>query len=150
MALYPEISVPKIIRDNRSNTLKYGRAPLFDFETGEFIMSPEGAIEEANDQKVLIQHVKIALSVERGAYPIFNFNFGNDLNKLIGQTPSFAHARAPSMIREALMLDPRIEGVDVQDVDVTSQAYIEADIVVRDAVSRQEINLGIIVNGGVA
>ena len=58
------------------------------------------------------QAVEIALDVERFRWQIYNANFGNELDSLIGDDADYVIAELPRMVEDALSVDGRITGVD--------------------------------------
>lgn len=58
------------------------------------------------------QAVTVALSVPRYEHLIFSDQFGHELDSLIGRDPDYIAAAAPSLIRDALLPDDRIEAVE--------------------------------------
>lgn len=59
------------------------------------------------------QSVEIALNVERFRWQIYNTNFGNELNELIGDDSDYIQSEFPRMVNDALSVDDRV--VDTSD-----------------------------------
>ena len=51
------------------------------------------------------------LNTERYLYPAYDWNYGIELNDLFGQPKSLAKAVLPERIKEALLIDDRVEDV---------------------------------------
>lgn len=56
----------------------------------------------------IIQFVTKALRIDKYAYEIYNWNYGNELYRLLGMPYDFVVAEIPRIIREALTTDDRI------------------------------------------
>lgn len=59
------------------------------------------------------QAVEIALNVERFRWQIYNTNFGNELNELIGDDADYIQSEFPRMVDDALSVDDRV--IDTAD-----------------------------------
>lgn len=63
------------------------------------------------------QAVYLMLRTERFQHEIYSFNYGSELESLIGKDPLLVQSEVNRMIKEALQQDDRIR--DVQNVEVT-------------------------------
>ena len=59
------------------------------------------------------QAVEIALNVDRFRWQIYNTNFGNELNDLIGDDADYIMSEFPRMVDDALSVDDRV--IDTAD-----------------------------------
>ena len=59
------------------------------------------------------QSVEIALNVDRFRWQIYNTNFGNELEELIGDDADYIQSELPRMIDDALSVDDRV--IDTTD-----------------------------------
>lgn len=59
------------------------------------------------------QAVEIALNVDRFRWQIYNTNFGNELNDLIGDDADYIMSEFPRMVDDALSVDARV--IDTAD-----------------------------------
>ena len=59
------------------------------------------------------QAVEIALNVDRFRWQIYNTNFGNELNDLIGDDADYIMSEFPRMVDDALSVDDRV--IDTSD-----------------------------------
>lgn len=59
------------------------------------------------------QSVEIALNVERFRWQIYNTNFGNELEELIGDDADYIQSELPRMVDDALSVDDRV--IDTTD-----------------------------------
>jgi phage baseplate assembly protein W len=105
--------------DNNSQTLdeylvqagEVDEQPSFtyklDFETGRI----GGMVDEIDAMRQFIQK---ALITTRSEYLIYTDDYGCELPGMIGQavTDGFLHSEIPRMVREALIYDDRITGVN--------------------------------------
>lgn len=81
-----------------------------------FAIGSPGYIDQIEAVK---QTVLVILDVNRFDNPVVSWNFGNELNKLLGQPMDLAITEAERYIREALTQDDRIN--DVVDFEFTKQ-----------------------------
>lgn len=59
------------------------------------------------------QAVEIALNVERFQWQIYNTNFGNELEELVGDDADYIQSELPRMVNDALSVDDRV--IDTAD-----------------------------------
>lgn len=59
------------------------------------------------------QSVEIALNVERFRWQIYNTNFGNELEELVGDDADYIQSELPRMVNDALSVDDRV--IDTAD-----------------------------------
>lgn len=69
-----------------------------------------GTIEDAD---AVMQFIRKVLNTDKYAFEIYDWYYGNELLKLVGQSYDYVVARVPNIFREALMVDDRI--LDVRD-----------------------------------
>jgi len=95
-----------------------GSSPKFDFETGEFVIE-NGDLTLVSGMENLKQWVTKAVSTPRYYHPIYTWQFGNEVNSLMGVSITSIAARSITdlFIKEALLYDRRIK--DVVDVETT-------------------------------
>lgn len=65
-----------------------------------------------DDVEALKQTIFLILSTERYQHLIYSWNYGVELNDLIGEPISYVIPEIERRIKEALVLDDRIENVD--------------------------------------
>jgi hypothetical protein len=65
------------------------------------------------DREAVMQFIRKVLSTDKYAFEIYDWYYGNELLKLVGQSYDYAIARIPNIIKEALLVDDRI--TDVRD-----------------------------------
>lgn len=69
-----------------------------------------GTIE---DREAVMQFIRKVLNTDKYAFEIYNWYYGNELLKLVGQSYDYIIARVPNIFKEALMVDDRI--LDVRE-----------------------------------
>lgn len=82
-----------------------------------------GTIE---DKDAVMQFIRKVLSTDKYAFEIYDWYFGNELLKLVGQSYDYAVTRIPNIFKEALLVDDRI--LDVRDFTF-SQPTIDSLVV---------------------
>ena len=65
-----------------------------------------------DELEALKQAIYKVLSTERYEYPIYSFNYGIELESLIGKDPIYVQVELKRRIRECLLKDDRITEVD--------------------------------------
>jgi len=89
-------------------------------------LSPEESIETSRTYKIsgnkiqgftdeleaLKQAIYKVLNTERYEYPIYSFNYGIELESLVGKDRTYVRVELKRRIRECLLRDERITGVD--------------------------------------
>lgn len=72
-----------------------------------------------DEQDAMRQAIYLILNTERYQYPIYSWNYGVELEHLIGQPIALALPEIQRCITEALLQDDRVTGVD--DFDFETQ-----------------------------
>jgi hypothetical protein len=70
-------------------------------------------------REAVFQFVHKVMRTDKYAYEIYDWYYGNELLKLIGQSYDYAVARIPNIFKEALLVDDRI--TDVRDFTFSKQ-----------------------------
>lgn len=68
----------------------------------------------------LMQAVEKIFSTDKYAYEIYDWYYGNELVKLVGQPYDYIVAQIPRIVREALLVDDRVRGVTNFEFNKTS------------------------------
>jgi len=76
-----------------------------DLENGRLLHEIDGI-------EAVRQAVMVMLTIPRYEHLIFSGQFGHELSSLIGKDPDYIEATAPALIREALSVDDRVEGIE--------------------------------------
>lgn len=110
MSIFPEIPIPEAAP--QSSTVTYGRELDFNFSTGQFVMI-DGAPRVLEGPDALRIWITKTLLTARYRFPIYSFNYGCELEDMIGyDIPRVVlESEIPRVIREALIIDNRIEDV---------------------------------------
>lgn len=64
------------------------------------------------DAEALKQAIYKILNTEKYEYPIYSFNYGIELNNLIGKDPTYAKIELKRRIQDCLLEDERVSSVD--------------------------------------
>lgn len=93
--------------------VEFGRSWRFDFEAGDFIMTPTRKVAAAGDKEAWVQWCKKALLTPRYRHVIYSRNHGHDFDELMGRGYSRAvqESEIQRMVTETLMVDPRTASV---------------------------------------
>lgn len=79
---------------------------------GDVTWNLEKMSEKMSGMDSLCQSIRLALEVPRYHYPIYSWQYGSELETLIGSSFEDVSEKAPAMIRDALLRDDRIQSVD--------------------------------------
>lgn len=94
--------------DSSSQSVEYVIMPTktyrVDKENGRII----GSIQ---DKDAVFQFIKKVLDTDKYAFEIYDWYYGNELNKLSGREYEYIVTRIPKIINEALLVDDRIKNV---------------------------------------
>ena len=72
-----------------------------DFESKKIL----GMID---DKKAMEQSIYLALKTGRYNHLIFSWNYGEEMNKLVGKPKDLARVELPRLLNECLLVDDRI------------------------------------------
>lgn len=116
-------------------------AEIVEKPSKTFAIGSPGYIDQIEAVK---QTVLIILDVARFDNPVVSWNFGNELNKLLGQPMDLAITETERYLREALTQDDRIN--DVVDFEFTKQgckllASYRVVTIYGDFTNETEVNL---------
>jgi hypothetical protein len=124
----PTIQIPQFARRSAIGQVSRGICPVWDWEIGDFSMTPDGQIEICT-QRSLQQIVRSSLITERGAYLIYDHSYGSDLYELFGEDPQYVRARIENSIRDSLN-DPRIYSINVEEPIISEgRIFVTVEIV---------------------
>lgn len=89
--------------------MKNNRMPsktfYIDFESKKIL----GIID---DKKAIEQSILLALSTSRFKYLIFSWNYGEEINHLIGKPKDLVRVEIPRLLHECLLVDDRISSIE--------------------------------------
>lgn len=77
-----------------------------------------------DEEDAVLQAVYLALNTERYKYPIYSFDYGVELEDLIGQPKDYVMSEVKRRITEALQQDERIGSVDEWEFESTKKAVV--------------------------
>lgn len=89
------------------------KAFYIDFENKKIV----GTIDH---KKAMEQSILLALQTGRYNHLIFSWNYGEELNNLIGKPKDLARVELPRLIKECLLVDDRItaiEDINIEDME---------------------------------
>ena len=96
------------------NEIRFGRSWRFDFEKGDFVMTPTGKVIESKDVEAWLEWCQKALRTIRYRFVVYSRNYGQEFEDLIGR--GFSHQAQESEIKriatECLMVDLRTAAVE--------------------------------------
>ena len=99
------------------NTESYEILPTKTYKIDTVNKRIIGVIE---DREAVLQFIRKVLSTDKYAFEIYDWYYGNELLKLIGQSYDYAVTRIPNILKEALLVDDRI--TDVRDFTFSQPA----------------------------
>nr|WP_255570537.1 DUF2634 domain-containing protein [Cohnella sp. CFH 77786] len=96
------------------SSVTFGRSWRFDYEAGEFVLTPTGKIAVAEDTEAWLEWCRKALQTERYRYLIYSRDHGQEFDGLIGSglSRSALESEIRRITTETLMNDPRTAGVE--------------------------------------
>lgn len=99
------------------NTENYEIMPTKTYKLDTVNKRIIGVIE---DREAVLQFIKKVLNTDKYAFEIYDWYYGNELLKLVGQSYDYAVTRIPNIFKEALLVDDRI--IDVRDFTFSQPA----------------------------
>lgn len=100
----------EVLRDETEATgASFGRSWRFDFESGEFVLTPTGKIAGAQDTDAWLEWCRKALATERYRHLVYSRLYGQEFESLIGLGLSRAaiESEIARIASETLLADPR-------------------------------------------
>lgn len=139
MSIFPDIVIPEEVT-REPEPITYGKELDFDFTKGEFILE-DGAPRVLEGVDALRVWITKTILTARYRFPIYSFDYGCELEDLIGyDIPKVVlEAEIPRVIREALIYDSRIN--DVKDFTIVrgnDYVIVEFTVVTFDGQSLRE------------
>lgn len=77
-----------------------------------------------DDREAMIQAVDKILRTERFVFPIYDEDYGNDFNELLGKEFDYAEVEVERMLGEALYADDRVTDVSVDEIQKTDSTTL--------------------------
>lgn len=111
--LFPEEEAAVEAAESGENEVKFGSGVRFDYDAGEFVLTPTGRIAEAEGADAWLEWCRKALQTERYRYLVYSRNYGQEFETLIGLglSRSAVESEIMRITTETLMTDPRTESV---------------------------------------
>lgn len=82
-------------------------------------------ISMVDGQTAMIQAVDKILQTERFVYPIYDEQYGNDFEELIGKDFGYAETEIDRMLREAMLADDRVTDVSVDSIEKVDSTTLQ-------------------------
>lgn len=97
-----------------STEVIFGKSWRYDYDAGEFVLTPSGKVAIADEKEAWVQWCHKAILTPRYRHVIYSRDYGSELEELVGQ--GYGHAIMESeitrMVTETLLTDERTESVD--------------------------------------
>ena len=106
------------IYDRIANNTFFVKQPNLTYRLGTSISSGKISLLDAMKQAIYC-----ILMTERYSNPIYDDNYGIELEKYIGKDLGYISATIETTLREALMQDDRVVGVVVNNVEVSKERF---------------------------
>lgn len=103
----------------QNRQVPFGRSWRFDFEAGEFVITPTGGVAQSRDIDAWLEWCRKALRTPRYRYLAYGRSYGQEFGDLIARHLSRAgnEAEIRRMVTECLMVDPRTASVSNFEFD---------------------------------
>lgn len=110
--LFPTFEMPALVEDDNQVEVQYPRSPLFNFETGDFVVDGAGRFVMADGHTAWAQWCKKAVLTERFAHLVYSTEYGSELQAASNQpTRGAVKSEIERTITETLLVDPRTQAV---------------------------------------
>ncbi|KKO50986.1 DUF2634 domain-containing protein [Paenibacillus sp. DMB20] len=108
---WTEVTEPEAIEESGAI---FGRSWRYDFEAGEFVMSPTHKIMSADEREAWVIWCEKAIRTPRYRHLIYSRDYGSELEDLIGMDydHDLQESEIRRMVTETLLTDTRTESVD--------------------------------------
>lgn len=114
--LYPteEVTATSEVTEVSASEVQFGRSWKFDFDAGEFVLTPTGKVQETEDVDAWLEWCQKALQTARYRYLAYGRNYGQEFDDLIGRhlTRAGNESEIKRIVTECLMVDPRTASVE--------------------------------------
>ena len=96
-----------------TSSIQFGRSWMFDFDAGDFVLTPTGKVAESEGVDAWLEWCKKVIRTERYKYLIYSRNYGQEFEDLISRhLPRAANeSEIIRIVTETLMVDPRTASV---------------------------------------
>lgn len=112
--LFPTSLTESTISDATTSRVTFGDSFKFDFNAGEFVLTPTGKNAQTKNIDAWVEWCQKALMTARYRYLVYTRNYGQEFEDAIGQnyTKPAAESEIRRMAIECLTADPRTARVD--------------------------------------
>ncbi|QMV42970.1 DUF2634 domain-containing protein [Cohnella cholangitidis] len=112
--LFPTSDIPEEPAIVETDNVIFGRSWRFDFDAGEFVLTPTGKVASSEGADAWVEWCKKALQTERFRYLVYSRDYGQEFNDLIrsGLSRPVIEMEIQRIATETLMVDPRTASVD--------------------------------------
>jgi len=112
-SLFPSESVSATPEIAIKSAVSFGKSWVFDFDKGDFVLSPTGKVVEADGAEAYRQWAQKTLLTPRYRHPIYSRNYGQEFEDLLRRNLTRAgnESEIKRMVAEALMVDQRTASV---------------------------------------
>ncbi|MEK3827404.1 contractile injection system sheath initiator [Paenibacillus sp. FSL K6-1558] len=96
-----------------SEEVRFGRSWRYDYDAGDFVLTPSGKVATADAHEAWVQWCIKAVKTPRYRHVIYSRDYGSELEDLIGQGDSrgVMESEIARMVTETLLADPRTDAV---------------------------------------
>ncbi|MBW2672125.1 MAG: DUF2634 domain-containing protein [Deltaproteobacteria bacterium] len=111
--LFPTEEAQVAMEETQASQVKFGKSWVFDFEKGDFVLSPTGKVVEADGVEAYRQWAHKTMLTPRYRHVIYSRNYGQEFEDLLRRNLTRAgnESEIKRMVTEALMVDPRTASV---------------------------------------
>ena len=107
-----------LLEVDMKNNIMPSKTFYIDFESKKIL----GMID---DKKAIEQSIYLMLKTGRYEHLIFSWNYGEEINNLIGKPKDLAKAELPRLLNECLLADDRISAIeDIVITDVEDGLHV--------------------------
>lgn len=143
MSLFPFIGSENIENENENENLPLYREIAWDFKENKPVIE-NGDFKIVEENEAIKVWIYKALLTQRYQNQIYSWNYGSELIELVGRgySPSLTKEEAKRYVKEALMINPYIIDVIVDDV-LFSDSLLEIKLKVETIYGESEVNLNV-------
>jgi len=108
-SLFPTEQVTATPEETQTSQVKFGGSVIFDFDKGDFVLSPTGKVMKADGAEAYRQWANKTLRTPRYRHPIYSRNYGQEFEDILRRNLTRAgnESEIKRMVTEALMVDHR-------------------------------------------
>jgi len=112
--LFPTESNATALPETKTTRVTFGKSWRFDFQKGEFVLTPTGKVFESTDEDAWLEWCQKAVLTERYRYLIYSRKYGQEFEDLFRRNLNRAgnESEIKRIVTETLKVDPRTASVD--------------------------------------